>query len=143
VSARVYRTASEDETIELGQRIASELVRPCLVLLTGNLGAGKTTLTKGIVSGLGAAPIEEVSSPTYTVIHEYGSDVYHIDLYRLDRPDQVVSLGLDEMFDRGAIMLVEWGEAYRRELPSAEAVDIRIALEGDERVIAINGLTGD
>ena len=71
-------------------------------------------MTKGIVAGLGAAPVDEVSSPTYTVIHEYGQDVYHIDLYRLDAPEQVAALGLDEMFDRGAVMLVEWGEAYRK-----------------------------
>ena len=138
MSARIYRTSSEEETIELGRRLASELERPCLILLIGNLGAGKTTLTKGIVSGLGVAPVEEVSSPTYTVIHEYGSDVYHIDLYRLDRPEQVASLGLDEMFDRGAVMLVEWGEAYRQVLPTAETIDIRITVEGEERVISVH-----
>jgi tRNA threonylcarbamoyladenosine biosynthesis protein TsaE len=136
----VYRTASEEETIELGHQIAHQLKRPCLVLLTGNLGAGKTTLTKGIVSGLGVAPADEVSSPTYTVIHEYGSDVYHIDLYRLDRPEEVALLGLDEMFDRNAVMLIEWGEAYRRVLPRTTPVEIRIEAKGDERVIEISGL---
>jgi len=138
VSARIYRTSSEEETIELGRKLASELKRPCLILLIGNLGAGKTTLTKGIVSGLGVAPVEEVSSPTYTVIHEYGSDVYHIDLYRLDKPEQVASLGLDEMFDRGAVMLIEWGEAYRDVLPTTETIDIRIAVEGEERIISVH-----
>ncbi|HYI92393.1 MAG TPA: tRNA (adenosine(37)-N6)-threonylcarbamoyltransferase complex ATPase subunit type 1 TsaE [Bryobacteraceae bacterium] len=138
MSARIYRTSSEEETIELGRKLASELKRPCLILLIGNLGAGKTTLTKGIVSGLGVAPVEEVSSPTYTVIHEYGSDVYHIDLYRLDKPEQVASLGLDEMFDRGAVMLIEWGEAYRDVLPTTETIDIRIAVEGEERIISVH-----
>ena len=138
MSARVYRTSSEEETIELGRKLALELFRPSLVLLIGNLGAGKTTLTKGIVNGLGVASIDDVSSPTYTVIHEYGQDVYHIDLYRLDTPDQVAALGLDEMYDRGAVMLVEWGEVYRSVLPSSKAFEIRIAVEGDERLITVS-----
>lgn len=140
MSARVYRTESEEQTIELGRKIATELTRPCLVLLTGNLGAGKTTFAKGIVSGLGAAPENEVSSPTYTVVHEYGLEVYHIDLYRLERPEEVASLGLDEMFDRGAVMLVEWGEAYKGVLPRTKPIEIRISTEGDERLIDIEGL---
>jgi tRNA threonylcarbamoyladenosine biosynthesis protein TsaE len=140
VSACEYRTRSEEETIELGRHVAAQLRRPCLILLIGNLGAGKTTMAKGIVAGLGVAPVDEVSSPTYTVIHEYGADVYHIDLYRLDTPEQVASLGLDEMFDRGAIMLVEWGEAYRKVLPRVAAVKIRIQREGEDRLISIDGL---
>ena len=139
MSVREYRTRSEEETIELGRQIAAQLTRPCLILLVGNLGAGKTTMTKGIVAGLGAAPVEEVSSPTYTVIHEYGQDVYHIDLYRLDAPEQVASLGLDEMFDRGAVMLVEWGEAYRKVLPRVSPLEIRIRREGEDRLIAHRG----
>jgi tRNA threonylcarbamoyladenosine biosynthesis protein TsaE len=133
----VYRTSSEEQTIELGQKIALELTRPCLVLLIGNLGAGKTTLAKGIVSGLGVTTIDEVSSPTYTVIHEYGDNVYHIDLYRLETPAQVTQLGLDEMFDRGAVMLVEWGEAYRDVLPTTKATEIRITVEDEDRLIDV------
>ena len=140
MSARLYRTESEEQTIELGRRLALELVRPTLVLLIGNLGAGKTTLSKGIVAGLGAAAEDEVSSPTYTVVHEYGDNVYHIDLYRLDKPEQVTMLGLDEMFDRGAVMLVEWGEAYRDVLPSAAPVEIRISRDAETRMIAVSGL---
>jgi tRNA threonylcarbamoyladenosine biosynthesis protein TsaE len=141
VSVRVYRTASEEDTVELGRQLATQLVRPCLILLTGNLGAGKTTLTKGMVAGLGVAAVDEVSSPTYTVIHEYGSDVYHIDLYRLERPEEVALLGLDEMFDRGAVMLVEWGEAYKRVLPSATPVEILIERDADDgRTLTVSGL---
>jgi tRNA threonylcarbamoyladenosine biosynthesis protein TsaE len=137
----VYRTASEEDTIELGKQLATQIVRPSLVLLIGNLGAGKTTLTKGIVSGLGAAPADEVSSPTYTVIHEYGSDVYHVDLYRLERPEEIALLGLNEIFDRGAIMLVEWGEAFKAVLPSEAALEIRIERSAeDERTISVSGL---
>ncbi len=141
MSVRVYRTISEEDTIELGRKIATELTRPCLVLLIGNLGAGKTTLTKGIVSGLGVVAADEVSSPTYTIIHEYGNDVYHIDLYRLEKPEEVALLGLDEMFNRGAVMLVEWGEAYKRVLPRTSPVEIRIRTDkDDDRVIDISGL---
>jgi tRNA threonylcarbamoyladenosine biosynthesis protein TsaE len=143
MSVREYRTRSEEETIDLGRQISAQLTRPCLILLVGNLGAGKTTITKGIVSGLGVAPVDEVSSPTYTVIHEYGQDVYHIDLYRLDAPEQVAALGLDEMFDRGAVMLVEWGEAYRNALPRVPPVEIRIKREGEDRLITVAGLHPD
>ena len=142
MSARVFQTATEGDTIELGRQLATQIVRPCLILLAGNLGAGKTTLSKGIVSGLGAAPADEVSSPTYTVVHDYGGDVYHIDLYRLETPTQVQMLGLDEMFDRGAVLLVEWGDAFRRVLPTDVVVEIRIerAGEDDTRTISVFGL---
>jgi tRNA threonylcarbamoyladenosine biosynthesis protein TsaE len=126
-----FRTASEAETIQLGERLARELPRG-VVLLIGNLGAGKTTLAKGIVNGLGAAPADEVSSPTFTLIHEYGQGrVYHIDLYRLDEPREVESLGLDELFDRDALVLIEWGERFPQLLP-ARRTEIHIRRVGDE-----------
>ena len=133
-----YRTASEAETIALGQRLARELPPRGVVLLIGNLGAGKTTLAKGIVSGLGAAPPDEVSSPTFTLIHEYGEGrVYHVDLYRLEEPREVATLGLDEIFDRDGVVLIEWGERFPRLLP-AERTEIRIrALADEEREIAV------
>ena len=112
----VFRTRTEEETIALGEKLGRGLEPPKVVLLIGNLGAGKTTLAKGIVKGLGAAQPEEVSSPTFTLIHEYGRDpkVYHVDLYRLDDQAQVATLGLDEIFDRKAIVLIEWGERFSR-----------------------------
>src|ERR1700689_1789392 len=119
-------THSEDETIEVGRRIARELPRRAVVLLIGNLGAGKTTLAKGIISGLGAAPPEDVSSPTFTLIHEYAEGrVYHIDLYRLDRPEELATLGLEEIFDRDAIVLIEWGERFPQLMPE-ERLEIRL-----------------
>jgi tRNA threonylcarbamoyladenosine biosynthesis protein TsaE len=131
-------THSEEETIELGSRIARELPRRAVVLLIGNLGAGKTTLAKGIVSGLGAAPAEEVSSPTFTLIHEYGAGrVYHVDLYRLDTPAQVATLGLGEIFERDAVVLVEWGERFPDLLPR-ERMEIRLRAVEDTRVIDWN-----
>jgi tRNA threonylcarbamoyladenosine biosynthesis protein TsaE len=138
-----YRTASEAETIELGERLAGGLPPRGVVLLIGNLGAGKTTLAKGIVNGLGAAAADEVSSPTFTLIHEYGEGrVYHVDLYRLDEPRQVATLGLDEIFERDGLVLIEWGERFPRLLP-AERTEIRIRpLADGEREIEVTQLAG-
>jgi len=135
----VFRTASEEETIALGERLARELAPGTVVLLIGDLGAGKTTLAKGIAKGLGAAAAEEVSSPTFTLIHEYGEParVYHVDLYRLDDRAAVATLGLDELFERKAVVLIEWGERFAELMP-AERVEIRLeAGEGDEREIIV------
>jgi tRNA threonylcarbamoyladenosine biosynthesis protein TsaE len=131
-----FETHSEDETIELGRRIARDLPPRAVVLLIGNLGAGKTTLAKGIVSGLGAAQPEDVTSPTFTLIHEYGTDhvVYHVDLYRLDTPAQVATLGLEEIFDRDAVVLIEWGERFPQLMPP-DAIRIRLRAVGDARMI--------
>jgi tRNA threonylcarbamoyladenosine biosynthesis protein TsaE len=127
-----YRTASEAETIALGERLARELPPRGVVLLIGNLGAGKTTLAKGIVNGLGAAAPDEVSSPTFTLIHEYGEGrVYHVDLYRLDEAREVATLGLEEIFERDGLVLIEWGERFPRLLP-ANRMEIRIRSVGDE-----------
>ena len=137
MKSRIYHTNSEDETIALGEKIASELPAKSVVLLIGQLGAGKTTLAKGIVKGLGAANPEDVSSPTFTLIHEYGPGVYHIDLYRLDTPEQVATLGLEEIFDRRAIVLIEWGERFPELMPS-DRIEIRLRSDGENsREIAL------
>jgi tRNA threonylcarbamoyladenosine biosynthesis protein TsaE len=142
-----FKTHSDEETIDLGRRVARLLPRRAVVLLIGDLGAGKTTLAKGIIHGLGAAHPDEVTSPTFTLIHEYGSAsdnnaAYHIDLYRLDRASDVATLGLDEIFDRQAIVLLEWGERFPELLPDNL---IRIQLDPDPayphiRNIRISGL---
>jgi tRNA threonylcarbamoyladenosine biosynthesis protein TsaE len=129
VKPRIFHTESEEETIALGERLATELPAKAVVLLIGNLGAGKT-LAKGLVKGLGAAQPDEVSSPTFTLIHEYGAGVYHIDLYRLDRADQVATLGLDEIFDRRAVVLIEWGERFPELMPE-ERIEIRLRTTGE------------
>jgi tRNA threonylcarbamoyladenosine biosynthesis protein TsaE len=125
-----FRTASEEETIALGEKIARTLPSKCVVLLIGNLGAGKTTLAKGIVRGLGAASEEEVTSPTFTLIHEYSNRVYHVDVYRLDDAASVARLGLEELFDRDAITLIEWGERFPELLPE-NRIEIRISARAD------------
>lgn len=128
-----YRTASEEETVALGVRLAGELPPRGVVLLIGNLGAGKTTLAKGIVSGLGAAAPDDVSSPTFTLIHEYGQPVriYHIDLYRLETPSEVLRLGLEDLFDTPALVLIEWGERFP-ELWPAGTLAIHLSHRGDD-----------
>ena len=128
-----FLTHSDEETIAAGREIAKRLRPPALVLLIGELGAGKTTLAKGIVSGLGAAAVEDVSSPTFTLIHEYGRDpkVFHIDLYRLDRIPELESLGLDDLWDQNSIVLVEWGEKFSRQLPP-DRMEIHLEHAGDQ-----------
>ena len=138
MKSRIIHTRSEEETVALGEELAAELPAKCVVLLIGNLGAGKTTLAKGIVKGLGAAPPDEVSSPTFTLIHEYGPKVYHIDLYRLDRAEQVASIGLDEIFDRAAVVLVEWGERFMELMPEVRVEITLRSVGGDEREILIS-----
>ena len=138
-----YKTHSEEKTIELGRTIARELPRRAVVLLIGNLGAGKTALSKGILNGLGVAAIEEVTSPTFTLIHEYGDGAaYHIDLYRLDTDAEVANLGLDDLFDREAVVLIEWGERFPQRMPD-ERFEIRIEATGeDERSFELRKIVG-
>ena len=132
MESQTHVTNSEDETIALGRQIAPSLSGA--VLLIGNLGAGKTTLTKGIVEGRGAASVDEVSSPTFTLIHQYGGagePVFHIDLYRLDEAREVETLGLDELFASGALVLLEWAERFPALLPR-ERTEIRLTARDDE-----------
>jgi tRNA threonylcarbamoyladenosine biosynthesis protein TsaE len=132
---RSFSTQNDEETVALGRQLSQELPQHGTVLLIGNLGAGKTTLAKGIIQGRGAAEPEEVSSPTFTLIHEYGSAgqgnlVYHIDLYRLDSPREIATLGLDEIFDRNALVLIEWGERFPQLMP-ADRYEIRLTRIGE------------
>ncbi len=112
VPSREIITHSTDETIQCGREIGAHLKPPILILLSGDLGAGKTTLAKGIVSGLGAATEEEVTSPTFTLVHKYerGARAYHIDLYRITDAHDLETLGLEDVFAEDAVVLVEWPE---------------------------------
>ena len=135
-------THSPEETVRFGYELAQRLKRPSLVLLEGELGSGKTTLVKGIVAGLGAAREEEVTSPSFTLVHEYGSDckVYHADLYRVEGAREFATLGLDDMLEQQATVIVEWGEKF---LDQDVEAQVRIHLElldGEERRIAIQGV---
>ena len=122
-------THSAEETTAFGRTLIDWLAPPKLVLLCGDLGAGKTTLVKGIAAGFGAASEEDVTSPTFTLVHEYrGPEVnlYHIDLYRVDTPRQLETLGLDDLIAENSILLIEWGEKFARLVQDR---DIEITLE--------------
>jgi tRNA threonylcarbamoyladenosine biosynthesis protein TsaE len=111
------RTLAAEMAAELGAEIASEPTPPLIVLLQGELGAGKTTLVKGIAEGFEAALAENVTSPTFTLIHEYRGPVvtlYHIDLYRIDTERELETLGLDDLLAANCILLIEWGEKFPR-----------------------------
>ena len=124
-----FTTNSAGETTALGRKLVEHLKPPKLVLLRGDLGAGKTTLIKGIVEGFQAAAQDDVTSPTFTLVHEYrgpGVVVYHIDLYRVDTQRELMTLGIDDLIDDHAVLLIEWGdkfERFRRER------DLEIAIE--------------
>ncbi len=112
-----FTTNSAEETTALGRKLIEYLGPPKLVLLRGDLGAGKTTLVKGIAEGFHAAQQEDVTSPTFTLVHEYrgpGVNVYHIDLYRVDTPRELMTLGLDDLMDSDSVLLVEWGDKFER-----------------------------
>ncbi|BDC51101.1 tRNA (adenosine(37)-N6)-threonylcarbamoyltransferase complex ATPase subunit type 1 TsaE [Bryobacterales bacterium F-183] len=134
---RTFETSNEDETIAAGVEIAKGLPRRCVVLLEGNLGAGKTTITKGFARALGADETE-VSSPTFTLIHEYGPRLVHVDLYRLESEREYWTLGLEEYFDRDCVVLVEWASKFRQLLPK-DAIEVRIEHRGgDGRRITVD-----
>lgn len=141
MSASKYSTHSAEETVALGEALATELTPPKLVLLRGELGAGKTTLVKGIAEGFSAAEQEEVTSPTFTLIHEYrGPEVtiYHIDLYRIETDRELATLGIDDLMrDERNLVLIEWGEKFPRILRERD-VEISIERTGEtERSITI------
>jgi tRNA threonylcarbamoyladenosine biosynthesis protein TsaE len=152
-----FLSRSSEETIAKGREIAANLCPPVIVMLSGELGSGKTTLTKGIISGLGAAREEEVTSPTFTLVHVFQNDgphltlagskqsphpckVYHVDLYRVENFTDLESLGLEDALAEQAIVIIEWPDrfTFRTDWPR---VDIRLEhAGGDTRRIAISGL---
>jgi tRNA threonylcarbamoyladenosine biosynthesis protein TsaE len=133
-----FRTRSVAGTLALGEKMAEILLpTPKLVVLRGEVGAGKTTLVKGIAAALGAAGEEDVTSPTFTLVHEYAGPkvrLYHLDLYRLETERELESLGIDEMAAQpDALVLVEWGERFESIASRAEAEIAMEHGEGDER----------
>ena len=132
-------TSSAEETTAWGREFAKTLVAPALVLLTGDLGSGKTTLTKGLVAGLGAANEEDVTSPTFTLVHVYGKEkkVFHADLYRIESFHDFETLGMEDMFTQPGIAILEWSERFPLIAPWPQ---VRIRLEHlgrDQRRITI------
>jgi tRNA threonylcarbamoyladenosine biosynthesis protein TsaE len=139
---RRFKTRSEAGTLAMGERVVEMLLpAPKLIVLRGDLGAGKTTLVKGIAAALGAAEAEDVTSPTFTLVHEYVGPrvrLYHLDLYRLERERELLTLGLEEIAEQpNALVLVEWGEKFASVV---ERADGEIAIEhagGDERMFLV------
>ena len=139
---REITTHSAEETIAFGRTLAEALAPPQIVLLRGDLGAGKTTIVKGIAAGFRAAAEEDVTSPTFTLVHEYRgpkANVYHIDLYRVDTSRQLETLGLDDLLGNNSVLLIEWGEKFWR---FERDRDVEIAIERvgeNDRRIRISG----
>lgn len=143
-----FSTQSAEETIAVGHKIAAELRPPLLLILRGDLGAGKTTLVKGIAEAYGAAQADEVTSPTFTLLHEFlgtldgtagGAQVLlcHLDLYRVDDERQLAAIGLDEMPVPESIVLVEWGEKFPALMARSDGEIVVKSLGGDAREIAL------
>jgi len=139
-AAMKYTTHAAEETVALGRKLAPALEPGSMVLLRGDLGAGKTTLVKGIAEGFQAAEADRVTSPTFTLIHEYRAPeitLFHIDLYRIDTQRELDTLALDDLMDGRSILLIEWGEKFER---FRRERDVEIAIEhrgGDERVVVV------
>ena len=140
---REITTHSAEETIAFGRTLTELLAPPKLVLLRGDLGAGKTTLVKGIAAGFEAAQEDDVTSPTFTLVHEYRgprANLYHIDLYRVDTSRELETLGLDDLRADNSILLIEWGEKFPR-LQRERDVEISLSRDGESgrRIRIIGG----
>ena len=139
-----FHTGNAAETIGIGAQLLDVLRPPILLILTGTLGAGKTTLVKGIAEALHAANPDEVTSPTFTLVHEYEGErdgrpvsLYHLDLYRLENERQVEQLGIDELMEEDSIVLVEWGEKFASIQRRAAGEIVIETAGGDQRSIVV------
>lgn len=114
---REFVTGSPEATIALGEDLARRLQPPKVVVLSGDLGAGKTTLVKGMAQGLSAASEQDVTSPTFTLVHEYRgptATLYHIDLYRVETARELETLGIDDLISDSSVLVIEWGDKFER-----------------------------
>jgi len=139
-----FTTTSGAETIEVGRKLVEILQPPQLLILRGDLGTGKTTLVKGIALALDAAEADEVTSPTFTLIHEYDGaregrpvKLFHLDVYRLESERQLETLGMDELLTANALVLVEWGEKFKSIRKKATGEIVIASAGGDARKITV------
>ncbi len=139
-----FTTQSGADTVEVGRKLAALLKPPQLLLLRGDLGTGKTTLVKGIAQALDAADPDEVTSPTFTLLHEYDGTLdgkpvklFHLDVYRLEGERQLETLGLDELLTPDALVLVEWGDKFKSIRKRATGEIVITAEGGDARNITV------
>ena len=140
-ASQVLRSGSEEETRRIGFRLGETLQPPRVVLLSGELGAGKTVFTQALAAGLEVEDLTLVRSPSFTLINEYPSArgrIYHVDLYRLEGADDFHSIGIEEILEREAVVIIEWGE--KLDLPVDDPVRIRILVDPatDERLLQID-----
>lgn len=144
-----FETQSSGETIEVGRKLALALLPPKFLILRGDLGAGKTTLVKGIADALHAADPDEVISPTFTLMHEYEGErevdgrqipvqLYHLDLYRVDAERQLEALGLDELAGEDCLVLVEWGDKFPSVVKRSDGEIVMESAGGDTRKITVS-----
>jgi tRNA threonylcarbamoyladenosine biosynthesis protein TsaE len=140
-----FTTQSGADTIEVGKKLTQLLVAPQLLILRGDLGTGKTTLVKGIAQALDAADADEVTSPTFTLVHEYHGEqngkpvkLFHLDVYRLEGERQLETLGIDELIAPDALVLVEWGEKFKSILKKATGEIVIASTGGDARKITVS-----
>ena len=129
-----FHTNTHVETEQVGHIIGQTLVKRDIVALIGDLGAGKTCLTRGLASGLGLLSPQEVTSPSYTLINEYEGQIpiYHIDLYRIDQREEVWDLGLDEYLESEGVCIIEWADIILQELPG-HTIEIKLSWLGENR----------
>jgi tRNA threonylcarbamoyladenosine biosynthesis protein TsaE len=139
-----FTTRSGPDTVEVGRKLVKILKPPQLLLLRGELGTGKTTLVKGIAQALGAAEPDEVTSPTFTLVHEYNGTregkpvkLFHLDVYRLEGERQLETLGLDELLTPDSLVLVEWGDKFKSIRKRATGEIVITAEGGDARKITV------
>jgi tRNA threonylcarbamoyladenosine biosynthesis protein TsaE len=135
-----WTTHSAEETMQVGREMAAMLRPPHTLILRGELGAGKTTLVKGLANGLTAVEEEDVTSPTYTLVHEYSGGsvlLYHLDLYRLQNERELEALGIEEMRREDSIVLIEWGERFPTLVDEADGEIVIESAGGDERRIEL------
>jgi tRNA threonylcarbamoyladenosine biosynthesis protein TsaE len=139
-----FESSSAADTIRVGHEIAKLLAPPKFLILHGDLGAGKTTLVKGIADALDAAEPDEVTSPTFTLIHEYEGTVagktvklYHLDLYRIEGERQLATLGLDDLAGPESVVLVEWGEKFPSVVKRSQGEIVMLSTGGDTRKITL------
>ena len=129
---KVFRTESPEETQTLGEKLGKKLKPGSVIALIGDLGTGKTCLTQGIARGVGIAPNEVVSSPSYILINEYNGNIpiYHIDLYRIETPEEIAELGLGEYVDGVGICIIEWADRMQDDLPDT-CIKVHITWEDE------------
>jgi tRNA threonylcarbamoyladenosine biosynthesis protein TsaE len=136
-----FHSKSTEDTLKLGQKIGAFLKANDVIALTGQLGAGKTTLIQGIAAGLGVK--DYVTSPTFIIINEYAGrlPLYHVDLYRLNEGLEIADLGIEEYFKRGGVTVIEWAERLGSLMPdSAEKIELKIVSEEEREICVSSGL---